>query len=154
MSGGKHMGKNCRRSKKCDIPGCTKVHHRLLNNIVELNPGAPVFQPDSSDNMTLVTQSYTASDNEYVALRTIPIMVSVNGKEMHLKALLDDGSTKTYLNRDVAAELGLDGDRSIVHVNVLNGKCEFETLNVTFQLKSIDNTLQMNITVQTAEQIT
>ena len=53
---------------------------------------------------------------------------------MTVNALLDDASTKTYINADVAAELGLKGKTEQVTVNVLNGQVEtFETRPVNFE---------------------
>ena len=64
-----------------------------------------------------------------IALRTIPVFLR-NGQEkvMKVNTLLDDASTKTYINSDVAAELGLQGYLQQVNVSVLNGHVEtFET---------------------------
>ena len=52
-----------------------------------------------------------------IASRTIPVYIRNN-------ALLDDASTKTYINADVAAELGLQGCLQKVNVSLLNGKVE------------------------------
>ena len=43
---------------------------------------------------------------ECVAMRTVPVLLG-NGKRK-VNALLDDCSTKTYLNADVVSELGLE----------------------------------------------
>ena len=45
-------------------------------------------------------------------------------RSLKVNALLDDGSTKSYINADVAAELGLQGKTEKVMVNVLNGQVE------------------------------
>ena len=53
-----------------------------------------------------------------------------------MNALLDEASTKTYINADVAAELGLQGQPQKVTVNVLNGQTEtFETTPVEVELE-------------------
>jgi len=52
-----------------------------------------------------------------IALRTVPVILKVQGKELKINALLDDGSTKSYLNEDVASELGLAREKSLVEVN-------------------------------------
>ena len=46
---------------------------------------------------------------DFIALRTVPVMVKSGGKSIKVNALLDDASSKTYINSDVAAELGLQG---------------------------------------------
>ena len=40
-----------------------------------------------------------------LALRTVPAVGKNGERRMIVNALLDDGSTKTYINGDVAAEL-------------------------------------------------
>ena len=40
-------------------------------------------------------------------LRTVPIIVNSDTKHMKINVLLDDGSTKSYINNDIAAELGI-----------------------------------------------
>ena len=74
---------------------------------------------------------------------------------MVVNALLDDGSTKTYINEDVARELKLEGQRQRVSVSVLNGQCkEFETMPVEVQLESLDGTINTKIEALTANRVT
>lgn len=80
--------------------------------------------------------------------------LKVNGKDIKVNALLDDGSTKTYLNEDVASELNLTGTKTLVEVNVLNGKSErFETSCVQFQIQSENKDLTMNLEAQTTHKL-
>lgn len=68
-----------------------------------------------------------------------------------MNALLDEASTKMYLNADVAAELGLQGRIEQETVSVLNGQIEtFETKPVSFELRSVDRKVKMNVTAYTA----
>ena len=63
--------------------------------------------------------------DSHIPLRTAAVVLK------HGNALLDDGSTKTYLNSDVAAELGLQGETRQVTVKVLNNQSDtFETTPV------------------------
>ena len=58
---------------------------------------------------------------------------------MIVKALLDDASSKTYINSDVAAELGFQGKNRRVTVNVLNGPTDsFETKIFELKLQSVN----------------
>ena len=59
----------------------------------------------SSTETTLVT-GFTGS----IALRTIPVYLKNGNKRLRVNALVDDASTKTYINVDVAAEIGLQGE--------------------------------------------
>ena len=49
------------------------------------------------------------------------IIVEDGSKSLIINALLDDGSTQTYLNADIAAKLGLHGEKRKSQVNVING---------------------------------
>ena len=85
---------------------------------------------------TLITQNYSKVD--YIALRTVPIILKNGDRSLRVNAFLDRASTKSYVNSDVVAELGLKG-RTKVTVNVLNGQIEtFETKPVSFELQSVD----------------
>jgi len=69
--------------------------------------------------------------------------------------LLDDGSTKTYLNVDVAAELGLVAEPLQASVSVLNGQQKVsDTFSVDVQLCSMDNKVNMTINAFTTEKVT
>ena len=55
-----------------------------------------------------------------------------------MNAILDDGSTQTYLNTDIAVKLALNGEIWKSQVNVLNETVvTFETALVQFTLKSM-----------------
>ena len=74
-----------------------------------------------------------------IALRTIPVHLKNGNQKLKVNALLDDASTKTYINADVAAELGLQGHPQKVNVSVLNGQVEtFETTPIECALESLD----------------
>ena len=56
---------------------------------------------------------------------------------IQVNALLDDTSTKSYINAGVAAELRLQGRNVKVTVNVLNGQVEtLETKPISVGLKT------------------
>ena len=94
--------------------------------------------------MTMVTQNHSRAD--YVGLRTVPVVLKNDNRWMTVNALLDDASTKTYINTDVATELGLKGNKEQVTVNVLNGQLEtFETMPVNFELESVNGNVKMKV---------
>ena len=92
---------------------------------------------------------------DFIALRTVPVMVKSGDKSIKVNALLDDGSTKTYINSDVAAELGLHGKTECVTVNVLNGQIKtFNTRPIEVLLESLCGNVRTNVTAFTADQVT
>ena len=84
---------------------------------------------NSSYTTTMASKVSEISHLEFIVLRTVPVVLRNGKKKMVVNAVLDDASTKTYVNRDVAAELGLNGKSLKVMVNVLNG--HVETLDIT-----------------------
>ena len=100
----------------------------------------------------------TLRDNstaDYIALRTVPVILTNGSRSVKVNALLDDASTKTYTNSDVAAELGVQGTTEKVTVNVINGQVKpFETSPIEIELKSMNGYLNTKITAFTANQVT
>ena len=88
-----------------------------------------------------------------ISLRTIPVFLQSNGKRLKVNALLDDGSTRTFVNEDVATELGLSGKQQKVSVNVLNGReSSFNSIEVEMTLESVDGRQQLKASAFTTPQ--
>ena len=149
-----HLGQHCYRSRVCGINGCQEFHHKLLHAkgvqssdmaVRENKPtkiqDKPQDKPQkkSEQEATIaVTQKNEVTDEDEVqaqgngdatllsethgsvALRTVPVY-------------LDDTSTKTYINTDVAR---LQGQSQRVTVSVLNGQVE------TFEISPIECAIQ------------
>ena len=106
----------------------------------------------SSEVMTMVTQNHSRA--EYVGLRTVLVVLKNEDRWMTVNALLADASTKTYINTDVATELGLKGNQEQVTVNVLNGQLEtFETMPVIFELESVNGKVKMKVSAYTTNRV-
>ncbi|XP_065941558.1 uncharacterized protein [Magallana gigas] len=140
-----------------------------------LNQNAPEFRPyrnpqrstssvrtaenSNVDTHISVNQDRTLTchggEPQFIALRTIPVIVRNGSKTMRVNALLDDASTRTYINADVAAELGLHGKLQRITVGVLNDKTEsFETMPVEFQIESDDGRTKTKVEALTADKVT
>ena len=106
-------------------------------------------QSGVSQQRTMVTNP----DEEYI--RTVPVVLRNGEKSVVINALLDDGSTQTYLNSDVAAELGLEGEVCNTQVNVLNGCVEsFQTMPVSVTLMSLSGQVNMKVDAFTVARVT
>ena len=162
---GTHLGQDCVRSRPCGLRNCSKLHHRLLhkdnvsNQNEAMNPRVAATSRSSHEDCSIVmpvtsrsteaAESGGNSDTTLVSndacfnmcsLRTVPVILKNGHKTIQVNALLDDGSTKTYLNADVAAELDLIAAAQQITVNVLNGQSEvFKTMQV--QVQSLDRTV-------------
>ena len=106
-----------------------------------------------TEQTTMVTQRYARAD--FVGLRNVPVLLQNGGRSLTVNALLDDASTKTYVNDDVAGELDLQGRTERVTVNVLNGQAEtFDTKPVNVELKSITGSVSMVVNAYTVNRVT
>ena len=76
-------------------------------------------------------------------------------KSLIINSLLDDGSTQTYLNADIAAKLGWHGEIWKSQVNVINGTvATFETAPVEFTLRSMNGEVNTVIEAFTISNVT
>lgn len=92
-------------SKDCGINQCTFKHHPLLHKELRLDSSSAVIpRCDEQSCNTHQTGSST------VLFRYIPVIVYGNGKSVHCYAFLDDGSSLTLINQDLADELNLSGE--------------------------------------------
>ena len=91
----------------------------------------------------------------FIALCTVPVVLKNGDKSVCVNALSDDGSTKTYLNSYVAAEIGLVGESEHITVSVLNGQYEvFDTMPVEVILQSVDGAVSQRIVAFTTDRVT
>ena len=173
-----HSGRKCPRSRQCGQNGCKALHHRLLHqpsqetelktadlkstNSIAVKASNEISSKQTTSDTegnkpwqqtTMTANNVTTTD--FIALRTVPIILKNGNLSIKVNALLDDASTKTYINADVAAELGLQGKTERVTVNVLNGQVEtFETRPVDVQLESLIGDVKLQVTAYTATRVT
>ena len=168
LAGG-HSGKTCPRSRQCGLNGCKELYHRLLHRPSETEPKST--DQNGTDNQASGTQITSGSEGnknleqttmtasnvptaEFIALRTVPVILKNGDRSLKVNALLYDASTKTYVDSDVAAQLGLQGKTERVTVNVLNGQVEtFETRPVYVELESLTGDVKLGVAAYTATRV-
>ena len=102
---------------------------------------------------TLVTAPLSIP--KIVALRTVPVYVTNGARRVKVNALLDEASSKSYLNSDVPAELRLEGSPHELIVNVLNGHhTALDTSLVEFVINGLDGSTSETISAYTTERVT
>ena len=99
-------------------------------------------------------EAYRIGKTKRVALRTIPIVLKNGNKRMLVNCFLDDGSDTTYINEDVVEELGLQGQKEKITINVASGQqVSFDSMIFTIGLKSTDGNIDTTIEAKTLERI-
>ena len=112
-------------------------------------------QMTCENKFTSSTEALVTGFTGSIALKTIPVYLKNGNKRLRVNALLDDASTKTYINADVAAEIGLQGELKRVNVSVLNGQLKsFETTPVECIIESLDGKTSLKVTALTTGKVT
>ena len=81
------------------------------------SPG-PATEKDTSTTSPVTMK--TGQEKQSVALRTIPVILKNGGRQLLVNGLIDEGSDTTYINEDVAVELGLPLNKENISVKVAN----------------------------------
>ena len=90
------------------------------------------------------------SSSELVSLRTVPVWIKGNGNKVKVNAVLDDASTGTFLNEEIAFALGLQSTYERVTMRVLNETVEsFDTMPLEITLESVDGQTSMTLNAHT-----
>ena len=140
-----HKDVECSWGSTCNILGCLKKHNRMLHSAnqedeLEHNPvrQSKISLMEGEEQQNTSFMATKCQKLGCISLQTVPIIVENGSKSLIINALLDDGSTQTYLNADIAGKLGLHGEIQKSQVSVINGKvATFETAPVEFALKSL-----------------
>lgn len=148
-----HATKDCRSKKECGLDGCTRDHHKLLHFTKE--DQAPRRRPpdsggESSGQDTIAPGSvaaingsvHTVTPSGFVSLKVIPVVLrGPSGKKMEVLAFLDDGSTLTLIDEDVARELDLPGIRGpdkTLNITCFQTNVALTTKTVEVDMESVD----------------
>ena len=103
---------------------------------------------------TMVAQN-NISPSFIQGLNTVPVILETCERSLKINALLDDASTKTYVNENIAKELGFQGTTEIVKVSVLDGQVEtIETKPIDVALQSVTECVSMKAIAYTVNKVT
>ena len=76
------------------------------------------------------------------------------GRRLQVNCFLDEGSDTSYVNEDVIEELGLDGRKAKVIINVANGqKVNLMSATLDIGLESLDSRMDTVIVAKTSNNI-
>ena len=110
-----HRIAECKWGNVCNIDGCTRKHNRMLHSseqdlLIQIANESKESDMEGEKRPTNTAFMTTEQDNNgFTSLRTVPVVVQNKEIQLLVNALLDDGSTQTYINSDIAASLNLQG---------------------------------------------
>ncbi|XP_059053830.1 uncharacterized protein LOC131848089 [Achroia grisella] len=89
------------KARKCGVRECRKPHHALLH---------PPEEPPKRQEDTAITAAARLPENSQVLLKVCPIIVKgKTGREVETYAMLDEGSTVTLIDAEIAEQIGAEG---------------------------------------------
>ena len=152
-----------------------QTHHKLLHGTVKINdqkehaqtvkrslkdkvvPDSVAMNHSESENCAASEQhAYTTTlstaekSEKSLSFRTVPVWIKANGKKLKVNTVLDDASTASYMNEEVAGALGLSVPYEPVAAQVLNDSVEtFDSMPVEVSLESRDGNVEVPFSVFT-----
>ncbi|XP_035918481.1 uncharacterized protein LOC118516615 [Anopheles stephensi] len=116
---GKHNWRTCLNRPVCGKDGCTYQHHALLhgveeqrrsNNEISSRDGGAVVANNHHQNASSSSSSLSASSSSKVFFRIVPVTVYGPASTVTTFAFLDECSSMTLVDEDLAEELGVEGE--------------------------------------------
>ena len=135
-----HGSRECRKVSVCSVPGCGRKHTKFIH-VESDNPESSeiVINTDAkqmvSDNA--VNSHANVSANTVYSCVYLPIVQVIVNDQYVVYALLDTGSTNTFISANLAEKLNLDGTRIHYRMNTLENSSDVDSRLVSFSLKSI-----------------
>ncbi|XP_062540907.1 uncharacterized protein LOC134208955 [Armigeres subalbatus] len=114
----------CRNKMLCNVQGCHGEHHALLHN---------ADKPEEANCMV-----HLRSTKSSVVFRVVPVTLTNGTCELATYAFLDEGSSKTLLEKSVATKLGLKGAVRPLDLTWTSGvtRTEKTSMNVRLMVSS------------------
>ena len=119
-----HRRDTC-RAKSCNVSGCTKPHNRLLHALPQpsAEPDSPQPSEDPPTTAATVAQLFSCDmPVKHTYLKVVPVSVCGPKGSIDTYALLDEGSTVSLLDQDVALRIGTQGPTTAMEINTLKGR--------------------------------
>jgi hypothetical protein len=157
-----HNIKDCSNGSVCNINNCTYKHHKLLHKDFNTNETL-----DVDYNRRQINDHHNSNQEETVGhnfegsvsstlFRILPVTLYGNGAKVETFAFLDEGSSVSLLDNDVAKKLNLKGPVSPLCLKWTKGvrKTENQSLKTSLKIAGASNNRIYNMkNVRTVENI-
>ncbi len=110
----KHFSKICRHPK-CSVVNCGQRHHKLLHS----HPFIARTENPNNTTLTGLAASKQSSSMKETILQTALAMLLVTGQEVTVRVLLDSGSQRSYIRKNIAESIGLQGPSELLRLATL-----------------------------------
>ena len=136
-----HVSNKCYKQSMCTVPNCSRKHSELLHtdtaNVVVHDD---VMQVNYSIQVCNID---TEREGASVYLPIVPVIV--NGSSHPVYALLDTGSTNTFITKQLAQQLHLQGNDVRYNMGALSQSHEVKSTTVSFCLTSVHDDVKFDV---------
>ena len=113
-----HNSGNCRQPS-CTAEGCGKKHHRLLHQETQTVLVKERHQPQTEfSGFVKANQNVTQT----LLQTAVAKMIVDQDQEIPVRVLLDPGSQRSYIRKQIAESVGLRGPTELLSVSTLGGE--------------------------------
>ena len=136
------------------IQGRREIQSNRNDNALSQGTQEQHVRPSMEGDANTKSISLKIQKVEKVALRTVPAILKHGKKRIPVNCFLDEGSDTTYVNEDVVEELGVQGEKELITVNVANDQeVRFPSVTFVIGLESVDGNVDAKIVAQSSEKI-
>ncbi|CAL8103429.1 unnamed protein product [Orchesella dallaii] len=119
-----HQLQTCDLQLKCKIAGCNKFHHTLLH------------YEDKRENSPEFSGHVSRLPYNEVLMRVMPVrLYGLSGSCVEVNAFLDEGSSVSMVDADLAIRLGLKGKRAPLNLSWIDGRMNADSESRSVSLK-------------------
>lgn len=139
------------KPKKCEINDCVHFHHRMLHASSTTNKKKEETEC-SKDEQEKVHSAWTPKVSSF--LKIIPVQLSGPAGAVDTYALLDDGSTVTLIDENLANQIGAEGSHEPLRIASFDGEptVDVTSRRVNFHIKGL-HTSERNLRARTIKQL-
>ncbi|XP_055910928.1 uncharacterized protein LOC129945299 [Eupeodes corollae] len=145
----KHGNRRCMSSQLCGVNGCTYRHNSLLHNSevqlkVRNNGDVRTNHPTSNNNgvqNTHYSGTIIRPSASLTLFKIVPVKLHYNNKSLDTFAFIDDGSSVTLVDEELAFALGANGETEplCLRWTANTHRREDSSMKITFEISAQDS---------------
>jgi len=149
-----HVASQCQIQQLCRSQGCKIKHNFLLHKREE-----PAMSKKHEEKQNTFVSSQKMSESgkpsdQWISLRTVPVVLWTQDRMIKVNALLDDGSTTSYINEKVAVELELKGVKKNLIIKVIGGERQrIQSEQVSMELSDLSGKMRAKFSALTMKSV-
>ena len=146
-----HVAKDCRNPRaQCKKCSNGNKHHFLLHmpNAVSEVTLHVNCEKESKDNVGLIKNNNCQIKHQITSLQTVPVKIRYNSKELCINAIIDVGSTNSFVTKEVIDILKIPTfDKEEIRMNTMNKCNELITVSkANLNIESVNGKWKRNET--------